>query len=293
MTSEAVPSLEEFLQLPIEEVRKVAPTTFIYAASGTRRAAALAGIPTQGDEYVRWSRQQLFRGIELLFNYGVRHLCMPMLGPSQFNEVTGKYQEYLWNWFANGLASPDALALYERSGWRVRIAFSQFIPQLREAGQKLRAATSQASEHTLWCFAIPDYSLPLQWMLEAAHQAQAYTPETAVKALYGEVIPSAEVYLSTGKPLLSTLQLPPLLMRGILQGYWNQRPGYSLDDHQLRMLLYDYAYLRRTWKQDKTGRAEQALANRRTWERAPILGIGTRLGPFWYPEPISAPIELS
>ncbi|MEW5871222.1 MAG: hypothetical protein AB1894_18265 [Chloroflexota bacterium] len=289
MTDQTFPSLEEFLQGPIENVRQVAPTTFIYAASGTRRAAALAGVPTQGDEYPHWSRGELFRCVALLFDHGVRHLCMPMLGPSQFSEVTGDYQQYLWDWFERGIAGPEALETYQRLGWRVRIAFSQFIPRLREAGERLRQATSQPGEHTLWCFAVPEYHLPLQWMLEAALQAQARTPEEAVQALYGEVIPSAGVYLSTGKPLLSTLQIPPLLMRGILQGYWNQRPGYSLDEPQLRMLLYDYGYLRRTWQQDKRGRAEQALAYRKTWEQAPILGVGMRLGPFWYPAPIAAP----
>jgi hypothetical protein len=55
------------------------------------------------------------------------------------------------------------------------------------------------------------------------------------------------------------------------------------------MILYDYAYLRQTWRQDKTGRAEQALAYRKAWEQAGILGMGTHLGGYWFPAPFLPP----
>jgi len=101
-------------------------------------------------------------------------------------------------------------------------------------------------------------------------------------ALYGEDFPPASVFLSTAKPLVSNLQLPPLLVKDAVQCYWSLRPGYSLDEKQLRMILYDYAFLRKTWQQDKTGRAEQAIAHRQMWERGEILGAGKRLEPFYH-----------
>ena len=67
----SIPQLDAFIDASIEEVRAVAPATFIYAASGTRRAAVLAGLPDQGDTYARWTRQQLFRCIGLIFEHGV------------------------------------------------------------------------------------------------------------------------------------------------------------------------------------------------------------------------------
>ncbi|HXF63764.1 MAG TPA: hypothetical protein VNK95_19220 [Caldilineaceae bacterium] len=54
----------------------------------------------------------------------------------------------------------------------------------------------------------------------------------------------------------------------------------------MRTILYDYAYVRPTWQADKTGRAEQALKYRQAWEDPPVVGLGVRLGPFWYPAPI-------
>ena len=282
---------EEFLHASLDVVRKVAPATFIYAASGTRRAAVLAGVSTKGYEFADWTQSQLFRCVDLIFQHGVEHLVMPMLGPSQFKEKTSEYSEYLWEWFKNGLTGTEAIKHYKRLGWRVRIACSEFIPQVTAAGEKLKSETPTDSPHTLWCYVVPNFELPYNWMIEAIQNWKPRTHEDAIRALYGENIPAASLYMSTGKPLMSCLQLPPLLVKGVLQCYWNQRPGYSLDERQLRLMFYDYAYLRKTWKKDKTGRAQQALNHRDMWENGSILGLGTRLGPFWYPQSIVDPLD--
>jgi hypothetical protein len=76
----------------------------------------------------------------------------------------------------------------------------------------------------------------------------------------------------------------PTAVIGVLHCYWSQQPGYSLDQEQLRTILYDFAYVRPTWQVDKTGRAEQVLAQRKLWEQRRIIGLGKRVGPFWYPD---------
>ncbi len=276
-------NLEEFLLAPDEHFQENAPATLIYAAAGTRRAAALAGVATSGQAYADWTQQELFRVINLIFRHGVRHLVMPMLGPSQFEESTPEYHKHLWGWFIEGLSGDRALEYYQRVGWRVRIACSQFVPELKAAGQRLIENGISDTTHTLWCFMVPKYDCAWEWLFQAVHQARATSISDAKIALYDENIPEAEIYIGTGKPLMSSLQLPPLLVSGPLQCYWSQRPGYSLDQRQLRAILYDYAYLRKTWREDKTGRAEQALADRDLWERGNVLGLGIRKGPFWYP----------
>lgn len=277
--------------MPVEDVRKIAPTTFIYAASGTRRAAALAGEPTKGDAFANWTQRQLFQCVALIFQYGIRNLFMPMLGPSQFKEETSHYSENLWDWFIDGLTGERAIEHYRHVGWRVRIACSAYIPQITAAGEKLKTETPMDTPHTLWCYVVPKFDLPHQWIVKASKKVQTLAKDEIVKALYGEVIPPASIYLGTGKPLISTLQLPPFLVESETQCYWNQRPGYSLDERQLRLIFYDYAYLRKTWKKDKTGRAQQALNHRDMWENGSILGLGTRLGPFWYPQSIVDPLD--
>ena len=76
---------------------------------------------------------------------------------------------------------------------------------------------------------------------------------------------------------------PPLLMDDV-QCYWSQQAGYSLTEQQFRRIVYDYAYLRQTWQEDKTERAKAAMAHQEIWERETIVGLGKRLGPFWYPD---------
>lgn len=282
---ERIPDQDAILKTSGEDFCKISPSTMIYAASGTRRAAALAGVETSGQRYADWTQQELFRTIKLIFRHGIRHLVMPMLGPSQFEESTAAYRQYLWRWFEEGLSGEKALEYYRRAGWRVRIACSQYIPELKLAGQQLIENTSPNALHTLWCYLVPEYSQPWQWLLQAAQQVNEPDASDTMAALYGEKIPPAEIYIGTGKLQMSSLQLPLLLVTGPLQCYWSQRPGYSLDQHQLRAILYDYAYLRKTWQKDKSGRAEQALAERNLWERGNVLGLGVRKGPFWYPAP--------
>ena len=113
---------------------------------------------------------------------------------------------------------------------------------------------------------------------------QACTRAEAIHALYGEDVPLITLYLAFGKPTISADLLPPLLA-GPVQCYWTQRPGYQLTTDELRLVLFDNAFLRKTWREDKTGRAEQAMATRAAWEQGPILGLGMRIGPFWYPRP--------
>ena len=76
----------------------------------------------------------------------------------------------------------------------------------------------------------------------------------------------------------------PALLLDETQCYWTQRPGYSLDDAALRQILFDYAYQRRTWQADKSDRYSDVLAQRDAWEQAPTLGIGQRLGRYWFPQ---------
>lgn len=223
----------------------------------------------------------------MIFEQGVEHLCMPMLGPSQFEESTGEYREHLWRWFRDGLAGENAIAHYKKMGWRVRIAFNDYMPELGDAGQRLENDTPSESPHTLWCYVVPEFETIWRWVLDAVGRAGARTYAEAIRALYGADIPSATMYLSTGKPLISTLQLPPLLISEVAQCYWSQRPGYSLNQQQFRQMIYDSAFARKTWKKDKTGRAEEILSNRELWENGSIFGLGEKMGSFWYPKDLA------
>ncbi|MFW5941267.1 MAG: hypothetical protein ACOC8X_00560 [Chloroflexota bacterium] len=274
--------LSDFLEAPIEEVRAVAPDTLILAAGGTRRSAALSGIAPESNDYARWSRERMMQCCQLLFDHGVQHILTFAIVESQMAERTAGYREKLEQWVDWGLAGPQALADYERLGWRVRLVGSQEFPALGDAAARLEASTPGGGTPAIWWFVIPDLEAPWRWLIDAARRSNSSSRKEVATALYGEPIPPATLLLSFGKPLVSPALLPPLLY-GKTHCYWSQRPSYELDRQQLRAILYDFAFLRRTWREDKRGRAEAALAQRSAWQQGPTIGLGRRLGPFWYP----------
>lgn len=277
------PSLEGFLAGTVENVAAVAPDAIVFVAGGTRRKAISMGISTESDTYMAWTRQQMVNCFELIFNHGVNTIIHTPLGPNNFREV-GVYRDKLVRWAADGLAGEAALADYGRLGWRVRLLTDETILALGEAAALLRQTEG---ERTLWLHVTPSHEWFWSHWLSAMQRAQADTKETAVRALYGEDVPTANLLLGHGKPEFFTDVLPVL---GNAQCYWRQNLGYDLDEALLRTIIYDYAYTRATWSEDKLGRAEGAMSHRGLWEKPAAIGLGTRLGPFWYPLPTPDPL---
>jgi len=273
-------SLEQFLAAPIEEVRRVAPAMLMWVVEGTRRSAALAG---HSQDYPSWSLQRMCDCLEVFFHHGVRHVFNPMLTPSQFAEITPNYRERLIDWVAMLVDDPAVLGRFQKHRWRVRLLGGISLPQLRPIAERLAAATPHG-EHTLWCSVVAESGAVWAEVMSAITSSGARTREEAIRALYGEDLPLATLLFAFGKPVFSTDQLPPLLL-GKMDCYWTQQPGYRVSERDFRSVLHDAAFVRRTWREDKTGRPEEALSHRQEWEEGPILGLGVRLGPFWYPAP--------
>ncbi len=276
-----IPTLEQFLRGPIAMVQSVAPETVVYGPGGTRRQAALSGISPESDGYADWTRQRMAESIEALAQIGVRHIIMNLLRPAQMAEV-GRYRERLLAWLADGLAGDAALGEWQRRGWRVRLLGGAEIPELRQAAERLAAVASTDGAPTVWWYVCPSERTPWDSLLAAVRDGHAGSQAEAIRYLYGEDIPPATLYLAFGKPIVSYDIIPPLLA-GELQCYWTQQPGFRIDEETLRHILYDYAYLRRTWKQDKIERYTAISQQRDLWAQRRVLGLGRRLGPFWYP----------
>lgn len=286
MSTENYPSLPEFLAASHGEIAKIAPASMVYAPGGTRRSAVFAGMEPWSNHYLCWAREQTMRSCDLIFQHGVRSLLTPAFTPGNLQEVN-RHSHQILKWVDWVLAGPESLADYAARGWRVRLLCDERIPELRVIAERLRAATPAQSQHTLYWTTALTPTAPWEQLLTAAVKAQAGTLAEAMQALYGEEIAPVTLFLAFGKPLLSFDMIPPLLL-GQVQCYWSQQPGYSLTETQLRTIFYDYAYLRATWRAEKLERAKAALAHREAWEDGPFLGLGMRLGPFWYPAPMAS-----
>jgi hypothetical protein len=253
----------------------------VLAPGGTRREAVLAGISLQSEGYLRWSRERMIRCVDLLFRLGVSHLFLTVLRFPQLAEV-GHYRERLIDWIDEGIAGPDALADYAQSGWRVRLAGVDSVPELQPTAKHLCKSTPASAKHTLWVYVCGTPDAHWTSLLTAAHQAQARTRAEVARALYGEDIPPATLCISYGKPFIAA-DILPLVVADEVQCYWTQQPGFALDEPLMRQIFYDYAYTRRTWQQDKSERYIDVLNYREMWEQPRVLGLGQRVGAFWYP----------
>jgi hypothetical protein len=283
---DSYPTLPEFLAAPRETVAKVAPVSMSYGAGGTRRAAVFAGIEPWSNEFMVWAHERMLTSQALIFQYGVQHLFSPLIVPNNLKEVH-RHQAQLFRQIEPVLTRPEAVSRYQALGIRVRLLGGEQVPAIRAIAEKLHALTATNGTQTLYWTVVLDVDDLWAQLFTAVKQSNAHTQAEAIRALYGEDIPPITLYLNHGKPEFSFNTIPPLLL-GQAQCYWNQKPGSLLDDTLLRTVLYDYAYLRMTFRADKLARAQAALAHQLVWLSAPMLGLGVRLGPFWYPAPVSA-----
>lgn len=276
------PTLAEFLAAPDHVVAQVMPPTVILAVGGTRRSAELSGISSDSDDYARVSRERMIACVDRFFRLGVRHLFSCLLGSGDFEEV-GRFRGQLHDWLEWGVTGPEAMADYARLGWRVRIGGLDAVPELRHLNDRLVAATPPTWQHTLWHYAVPTREALWEQTLAAAHATRASNQTELIRALFGEDVPPAGLWVGSGKPLISQ-DLVPVVLLGETQCYWTQRPGYELDDDIIRRMVYDCVYRRRTWRKDKSARYADIEQMRSTLESRQILGVGRRIGGFWYPD---------
>jgi hypothetical protein len=104
-----------------------------------------------------------------------------------------------------------------------------------------------------------------------------------IRVLYGEDIPPATLLLAFGKPTAGGDIYPPAIA-GEMAGYWTQRPGYTVDERELRAVLYDAVYARHTRGQGEARYAALSGDDTR-WRQSQIIGLGERIGGFWHPTP--------
>jgi hypothetical protein len=276
-----VPTFEEFRSMPAAEIAPHAPRTVVFAGGGTRRAAVLAGIPVDSfsERLAEFSMHAFTETAGHFFALGVRHLFGVAFFSKQFAE-RGPHRAYMLEGTRYALGE-IALPQYRARGWRARLVGYEQVPELAGLAAEFIRGTPADAPHTIWWTATA--SAEAVWERLIALAQGATTRAELTRRYFGEEVPPADLLLGFGKPFISPELIPPLLLGGETHTYYYQRPGYRLDEAEIRALLYDYRYLRRTWVADKSGRYRNIQAQRTFWQRNPVLGLGRRVGPFWYP----------
>jgi len=278
----AMPTQAEFLAASVETVAAVAPRSMVYAPGGPRRSAAFSGIEPWSAEYLRVLLAKFAESLEVIFRYGINHVFTPMLMVSHVKEVEDTVHQLIVP-LVHLITDPYLIDICRKHGWRLRIATSAYEDILQPFMDQLEQNTTKDAAHTWWITCTPSYESWWSSLVALAKSDQVSTRADLIRALYREEVPPIRLCLSFGKPTISPDLFPPLLMDEV-QCYWSQQVGTDLTEQQFRKVLYDYAYLRQTWRKDKSARAKEAMAQRKTWEQELIIGLGKRLGPFWYPD---------
>jgi hypothetical protein len=276
-------SWAEFQALPADAIRALVPKTVVCTLGGTRRAAAFAGIEPSTIEYLHWARQGMIAWFDIFAKYGVQHIFLAATRATEFKEQ-GRHAKIL-NVVDQAIADDEMLQAYARRQWRARIIGDPASPFIQGIRDRFSATQPPAYAMTLWFMIVPSFDAIWDWMCQAIVDSAARTRQAAMQAFYGEVIPPAGLLISTGKPFVSADLLPPLISDE-LQCYWAQKPGYTLEEHDFLAMIHDLAFMRATWRENKNSRAEEALAEQGRWTKAGILGLGQRLGPFWFPREV-------
>ena len=280
------PSISEFLALSDREIAQYAPETVVLGAGGTRRRAVLAGIDPTSEEYPAWTRLQMVALLDLLFQHGVKHIFTAVMVDGNFLEETEGYREHLYRWIDWGIGGEEALNEYQERGWQARLIGAEFVPALQATANRLKQSTPKRKSKCVWFTITPSSEVAWDLVFQRAMAKKAYTYRDAIRAIYGQDIPvDNSLLLDFGKPQVFTSTVPPLLICK-MHCYWRQHLGYDLDVNTLRHIFYDFAFNRRTWMTDKSGRADAVHEFEDAYTEPPVVGMGTRLGPFWYPAAI-------
>lgn len=278
-----MPDIESFLALPDAEIARVAPSTVLFAPAGTRRRAALDNIPSE--QYTAWAIQKLGHTVQLFFQLGVRHVIVPFLAPGQLQEPEENYRNNIIGWVAKQTTSQDLEQISKNYNYRLRLIgpATKSSEALFSAANTLLGRPCTEGLPTLWMYVVQFEDEPWREVLNIAASHAVTEREEIVKLLYGEVIPSVELYIGFGRFVLHPRLLPLSLFDRDVQCYWTTKAGFNINENMIKRIFYDARFSRARDNGERLRRYEYADELRDFWESDRIIGTGIYHHGFWLP----------
>jgi tuberculosinol/isotuberculosinol synthase len=304
MVEAAMISQDEFLSLPTEEVARLVRDSgskvCVFPINGTRRWFMLEHGGQSFDDpiaaYMDIAMQRHVELYKLFFDHGVETLVTPVIGP----EILATRDAYMQKIGGEGLARlathPDLLSFYEEYGVRVRFYgdYHKHLAQtpyefLIELFDGITEKTRKNDRFRLFFGAFADN---LNSTARVAELTVGYFKEHSavpdrkklVEMYYGEYIDRANIFI--GFDRLAVFDYP-LLNWGEEDLYFMVAPSSYLTDRQLRAILYDHLYTRRTLEPDFSDLSPEEYANLKAFYRSHqdnILGTGRIRYGYWQPD---------
>ena len=296
-------SLQEFLQLPINEVASLVKASgskvVVFPINGTRRWFMLEYGNQKFDNPIEaYTDIVIKKHIELyklFFDHGVETLITPVIG----SEVLETRDDYMEKIGAEGLAGiatrGDFLSFYEED--KVRVNFYGDYRNALEATpyeniltlfDGLAEKTKQRGRARLFFGVFADERKADEQTAKFAvdyfkKKGEVPTRNSIVEHYYGEYVDKADIFI--GFDRLSVFDYP-FLRWGGEDLYFTVTPSLYMDEKQLRSILYDHLYTRRVDEPDYLSLSPETLQELKSFYKTKqdvVLGTGTLNSNIWLP----------
>ena len=300
------PSLEQFLELPTEDVAKLVRASgakvVVFPINGTRRWFTLEYGGQEFDNpiaaYLDIVMRRHIELYQLFFEHGIDTLLTPVIGP----EILATRDAYMQKMGADGLTRlathPELLSFYEEYDVRVRF-YGEYRHHLTGTGyehlirlfDQITDKTKYHKTHRLFFGAFADQMRATEAVAEFAVQyytQHGKTPDRKdiIEMYYGEYLEKANIFI--GFDRFAAFDYP-LLNWGDEDLYFTISPSLYMNTSQLRRILYDHLYTRRAEEVEYVALTPEETARIRTHYKSSldnVLGVGELLDGMWLPKQI-------
>lgn len=293
---------ERFLELPDDDVAALVKATghkvVVFPVNGTRRWFMLehAG-KTKGDFFEAYMDESIRNHVRLcgmMFDHGIRTLLAPVFG----RELMRRGDEYTKRVGMDGLVRTatdrNYRDFFEKYNVRVRF-YGDYRDVLKGAGfeavlaslYEVTEATKGNTGNNLFFGVFADEVTGTIARLSVEYYlAQGAVPDknALIRKYYGEELPPVSMFIGFDK--FSVFDMP-LLGTGEEDLYFSISPSPYMTKHQLRAILYDHIYVRRTPEPDYAKLGEEELGWLRDYYRAHkdfAFGVGKLKFDLWFSE---------
>ena len=293
---------EQFLQLPTKDVAAQVKATgqkvCVFPVNGTRRWFMLEhGNDNDADFFEAYMNASIKNHCELcgrLFDHGIETILAPVFG----RELMHRGDEYTKRVGIDGLVrtatDQNYRDFFEKYNVRVRF-YGDYRDVLTgtpyeyalKSIYEVTEATKQHTSYRLFFGVFADEVTETIARLSVEHYlAQGSIPdkEALIRKYYGEDLPPASMFIGFDK--FSVFDMP-LLSTGEEDLYFSMSPSPYMTEYQLRAILYDHLFVRRTPEPDYTKLTETELTWLRDYYRHNqdyAFGVGKLKFNLWFPE---------
>ncbi len=291
-----------FENLPAAEVARIAeslgPLVGVFPINGTRRWYLLkvldGQIDADSESYLRVMERQHILLYRLFFDQGVHTLLTPIFG-ADLLERGDEYIQMAVHGISRLVTEPHFLDFYDAYQVRVRFygdykrnlentPYSYLIDQFDQITERTR---SHNRNRLFFGMFANDPSEQIAEYSVRYYQEHHRAPDrrTLVSMYYGEYVDPVSFFI--GFDRLSAFDMP-LLATGNEDLYFTVSPSLDLTARQLRQILYDHLFTRKTPEPDYETLSSDDLAWMQSFYAANherTLGLGDLFGGIWYPVP--------